>query len=422
MAYIAGASAAAPKDALFRPYTHDHWIVRAIIWTMILAASGMRKTPLLRNAFSALERHNAKRYTDYEREKKHYETLSGEALRDAERPEEPHTLIIKDYTEAALQAVLVSSPRGTAILREELTAILDFGRFSQGSGVSSRSFLVECYDGGPGYVHRKSGGGRLIPNQAVSIFGCTQPARLAEFKNLDNDGLLPRFVIISPGQGNRDVSLRNIQVRGQDRLDQMITHLATFTARQYRTSPAGTAMIQQTEEEGYRWADAIDYGLGFPAWARKMHGTHARLALVLHMMEAPENEIITDDVVERAGRLTLDYLLSHAVAFYSVLPDGGLALSRSIAGWLLTKAPDRFTAGVLGQNVAACRGKPLRFIQDALSPLVAGDWLTPESGYPDNNAWNLTDGLREAFAERTEAEAERRAVLRAMMRRRLTAP
>jgi len=144
---------------------------------------------------------------------------------------------------------------------------------------------------------------------------------------------------------------------------------------------------------------------------RKMHGQHARLALVLHLMETPDDLVIADGVVERAARLMRDYLLPHAHGFYSALPDNRLALVRSAAGWLLTKAPERFTAAHVQRGVAGCAGKPLRFIQDLLDPLVTGGWLEPETDFPNNRAWKLLPGVRHYFAARTQAERERRAAL-----------
>jgi hypothetical protein len=47
---------------------------------------------------------------------------------------------------------------------------------------------------------------------------------------------------------------------------------------------------------------------------------------------------------------------------------------------------------------------------------MTGAWLTPETHYPNNRAWTLVDGVRQAFAERTIAERERRAALYALVR------
>jgi hypothetical protein len=301
------------------------------------------------------------------------------------------------------------------MLKEELVALFDFGRYSSSSGAGARSFLVTTHDAGETWFHRKSSGATHIPNTAMTIFGCTQPARLAKFKDLEDDGLLQRFLIVRPSRvvGGSQPSVR---VRGLERLEDAITALVHRGATQYRLSAAGAAMVRETERIGEDWERQSEAGLGFPAWARKMHGQHARLALTLHLMEAPAEEQIADDVVERAGRLMLEYLLPNAYVFYCALPDSGLALLRSAAGWLLTKAPTRFTAAHVQRGVAGCSGKPLKFIQNTLDPLVAGGWLEPETEYPTNRAWMLVDGVREVFAERGKVERERRAALAALVR------
>jgi len=110
-----------------------------------------------------------------------------------------------------------------------------------------------------------------------------------------------------------------------------------------------------------------------------------------------------------------DYLLPSAFAFYSTLPDGGLSLMRSVGGWLLTKAPQRFTSANVQQGVAHCARKPLQFIREALDPFVTGGWLEPETEYPNNRAWTLVEGVRDAFAQRTRTERERKAALYAAL-------
>lgn len=335
--------------------------------------------------------------------------------RDAERPAQPASLFIDDITPEALADLLGTEPRGVLMLKEELVALFDFGRYSSSSGASARGFLVTTYDAAETWFHRKSSGATHIANAAMTIFGCTQPARLAKFKDLEDDGLLQRFLIIRPAHASGG-SQPSIHVRGLERLETAITGLIHRGPMQYRLSPEGAAMVRDTERIGSEWERQAEAGLGFPAWARKMHGQHARLALTLHLMEKPAEAQIADDVVERAGRLMLEYLLPRAYGFYCSLPNSGWELTRSIAGWLLTKAPTRFTAANVQQGVSGCAGKPLKFIQAALDPLVTGGWLEPETEYPSNRAWTLVDGVREVFAERTKTERARRSALAALMR------
>jgi hypothetical protein len=415
MAFVTAASGAADKQSRLDVYLNGRFMVPPIVWAMILAASGMRKSPILKTAFGPIKRATGKRWDEYRQAMKRYESLSAEEQRDDEEPSEPSSLFVDDITPEKLAELLGSEPRGTLMLKEELVALFDFGRYSSSSGAGARGFLVTTHDGGETWFHRKSSGTTHIANAAMTIFGCTQPARLAKFKDLEDDGLLQRFLIVRPARVGGG-SQPSVPARGLERLEDTITCLIHRGAMQYRLSPAGAAMVRATERIGEEWERQAEAGLGFPAWARKMHGQHARLALTLHLMEAPAEKVIADDVVARADRLMREYLLPNAYGFYCALPDGGLALLRSIGGWLLTKAPTRFTAGNVQQGVAGCARKPLKFIQDALDPFVTGGWLQPETDFPNNRAWTLIDGVREAFAERAKAERERRAALAALVR------
>jgi hypothetical protein len=94
-----------------------------------------------------------------------------------------------------------------------------------------------------------------------------------------------------------------------------------------------------------------------------------------------------------------------------------VALTRDIAGWLLTNASSRVRAGDLTSGVKACRGMGSKQLAEALDPLVTGGWLEPEESFPGNRAWGVNPELRSAFAERTKAEADRQAAIRALIGR-----
>jgi hypothetical protein len=415
MAFVTAASAAADKQSRLDVYLNGRFMVPPVLWTMVLAESGMRKSPILHTAFAPIKRATGERWHEHRQAVKQFEALPAAERRNAVEPSQPPSLFVDDITPEKLAELLGAEPRGILMLKEELVALFDFGRYSSSSGAGARGFLVTCHDATETWFHRKSSGATHISNTAMTIFGCTQPARLAKFKDLEDDGLLQRFLIVRPARVSGG-SKSSVHVCGLERLEASITGLIHRDAMHYQLSPAGAAMVRETERIGEDWERQAEAGLGFPAWVRKMHGQHARLALILHLMEMPAERQIADDVVERAGRLMLEYLLPNAYSFYCALPDSGLALLRSAAGWLLTKAPTRFTSGNVQQGVAACARKPLKFIQDVLDPLVTGGWLEPETEYPTNRAWTLIDGVREAFAERRKAERERRAALAALVR------
>src|SRR5689334_8559272 len=94
---------------------------------------------------------------------------------------------------------------------------------------------------------------------------------------------------------------------------------------------------------------------------------------------------IDREPAEIAEHLIFGHLLVHAARFYEWLGGGGsIEVTRSIAGFLLTKQRAVVVPSDLTNKVHACRGLKLREIQDAVSPLVAMGWLTPERDHNPN--------------------------------------
>ena len=81
------------------------------------------------------------------------------------------------------------------------------------------------------------------------------------------------------------------------------------------TTDAGE-LIRKTEAYGTKLAGLRDMGAGFQGFCSKLHGTHARLAMILHLLEKPHVETIPAGTIMRAGRLLRDYLLPQALGFY----------------------------------------------------------------------------------------------------------
>jgi hypothetical protein len=384
VAHIAAASGAAPKDARFAPYQRSGWSVPPIIWVLLLAESGQRKTALQSTAFDALQRVHGERWTEFMADMKRWHELCDEKKRKTRKPAEPHSFIISDVTLEKLQQILAANPRGTMMLKDELAGMLDFGRYGGGNGAAVRAFYLEAYEGGSCTVHRLGRDSLYIPNNALTIFGGIQPERLAAFKGLESDGLIQRFAVLRPPPA--EISRPDIMVPGKDRLNLAIGALARLSGKRYYATPSGGELIRQTERDAAEYATISDYGTGFQGFCRKLHGTHVRLSLILHLLDSPEPEVIPDETIERAGRLTR-FLLAHARDFYVTLPDAGLALTRDVGGWLLTKAPNRVRATDVASGVAGCRGMGSKRLTEALDPLVIGGWLEPEEPFPSNRAW-----------------------------------
>jgi hypothetical protein len=284
-----------------------------------------------------------------------------------------------------------------------------------GGGATERAFYLEAYEGEPHPVHRVGRDSLYIRNAALSIFGGVQPARLADFKGLESDGFLQRFAIVSAQKAA--LSRPDVKVPNLPELHRNIEQLArSASLLDYRTTPEGSELIAQTEREGAQFASITDYGLGFQGFCGKLHATHARLALILHMLEGPRDQVIPIDTIRSARKLTRYYLLRSAANFYSAIPGSQVMLHRDIGGWLLNKAKDRVLASDLTAGVAGCRGLTSRQIGEALDRFITGGWLEPESEFPTNRAWRLDIAVRQVFAGTAQAERERHEAIRAQIR------
>ena len=414
MSYITAASGAAPKDARFYPFQDGAWRVPPIIWLMLVAESGQRKTQTIDHALSIIKQRHGERWRGYRAAMNAWKAATPGPDKP-DKPVEPAPHYTNDITVERLQQLLAEHNRGLLYCRDELASLLDFGRYSQGKGDGARAFFLEAYEAGPHTVHRVGRDTVFVHNAALTIMGGVQPHRLATFKGLEDDGMLQRFAVVRAGPVGREQPAH--VVKGKDLIDQRLDELLAmpFAQHRYHTDAEGAALISSTREVGEAHGALPDFGVGFQGFANKLHGTHARLALILHMLEIPERSEIPMETVERAGRLTV-FLLRHAAGFYSSIPGSAIETTRAVASLLLRFGQPRVLASDLTKNVRPCRGMGLKDLAPALAPLVAGGWIAPEDPFPDNRAWLVTPGLPALFHARTQAERERAAEARRLIR------
>ena len=415
MTVISAASAAAPKNARLSPYVSTHWVVPPIIWCIVIGESGLRKTLLDAVAFAPIRALQSALWRAYRDELAAWRANGSEG----HQPEQPHSHIVNDYTPEALQLILDKTMRGTAVVKDEIAGFFDFARYGGATNHGNRAFFLSAYDDQACPVHRIGRDSLYIEHTGISVFGAVQPDKLSKLTGLESDGLLQRFALL---RVCKTTVSRPIPVKGLDLIHQAITRLCRLNGRAYASTPEGEVMIRATEEDAKGFAQITDYGLGWKGFCGKVHGTHARLALILHLLDNPDAMIVPAETVHRAARLTR-FLLQHARDFYSLIPDGRMDLLRNIAGWLLTKKPgnpgeaERIVASDLTHAVRGCRPLGSKGIADVLDPFVTGGWLEPESDFPGNRAWMFNPTIREAFAVRENEERERRRLIREAIRK-----
>jgi hypothetical protein len=174
---------------------------------------------------------------------------------------------------------------------------------------------------------------------------------------------------------------------------------------EYTLTPDGEAMIRETRNEGRRLARTTDLGPAFAAEAHKMHGLHARVALILHLMEQPDADVISDDVVRRAKRF-VNYAMAHSAHVYST--GEARLIAQAIGSYLLRQLPGKVSARDLIRNVAVCRSMTTKDLNTAMEPLVNGGWAKPAEPYPNTNrCWFVNPRLQQIFPERLAEETVR---------------
>ena len=306
-----------------------------------------------------------------------WHALPAKERRETPKPEEPHSFLVEDVTPEKLQMIMAATDRGTFMARDEMAGLFEFSHYQSGSGAGARAFYLQAYEGGHYTVSRVGRDSLHISVCGLTIYGSIQPERLKDFPDLAKDGLLQRINMIRASAAT--ASRGDVAVRGADIFQTAITSLTRREAQRYRTTSEGSAIIRQTEQQGRLLAGIADYGTGFQGTCSKLHGTHARYALLLHLLDAPDQAIIPTATVIRAGAVVCEFLLPQVRDFFSTLTNWPFSACAMQPVGSSPRAPPRFLASDLSAGVRGCRGMGTKELGQLLDPLVAGGWIEPES-------------------------------------------
>ena len=314
--------------------------------------------------------------------------------------------------------ILAGQDRGVLVKRDEIAGWIGSMEKYASSGrgpVADRAFWLQAYDGGPYAVDRVTRADLQIANLSTSIIGGIQPARLAELHGLASDGLLQRFlpVLISTSTFPADTSA---SVHAH-RYACLLQHLVDLAPQKQRLSDEAVKLMEQLRRDLFDLEQAAG-GIagGFQAFVGKLAGVAGTLALILTL--AAEGEIpsstIGPAVVDDVATLIKVFVLPHAFEFYGAYDPGSERL-RTLASWILTGGKTRIVPSDLTTNVRDCRGLGIWEINQRMSPLVAGGWLTPDQPGPLARWWTVNPEVRQQFAARAGAEERRKAAVAALM-------
>jgi hypothetical protein len=414
MSCLAALSGAIDHRFALKIMRHGDWWSSPRLWVLLVGDPSIKKTPIINATTGEMDRLQADEWIRYQNDKKDYEAAGGDP--DNFRPPPPRYTAY-DVTTEKLGVILAGQDRGILIKRDELAGwIGQMEKYTTGRGsFADRAFWLKAYDGGPFTVDRVSRADIRINNLSVSILGGIQPSRLDELHGLTSDGLLQRFltVLISISSFPADCAVTS----EAESYAKLLRRLAGLEPQKlFLADDAVTAMteLRQYLHDLERASPGI--ADGFQSFVGKLPGIAGSLALILALADGAQYSSwakVDKETVENVAVLIQDFLLPHAFEFYRKAHS--IDRLQRLASWILTSGRTRIVASDLTVNVADYRGLGLVEINQRISPLVAGGWLTPKEIGPVAKSWTVNPAVSVRFRERAEEERRRKAAVAKLM-------
>ena len=398
----------------------DNWMVPPTLWVALIGRSSSKKTPIIQDAWRPLEALQAIALRAYAEQVGYHNHLSKEEKANTPPPPKPVRLISNDATVESIQDILSNQDRGLAYLRDELAGFISgFDKYaSGGKGGADRAFFLQAYNGGPHVTDRIGRGTIAVSNLLMTICGGIQPDKLAQFRDLTDDGLWQRFIpiIVGPGALGTDEApgdaAEDFALRLQGMVDISDGHIASLSA--------GAHEIRETlEREVFAMEKMEPMGARFASFTGKLPGLFGRICLVLSYIQPNGlGYIVSVETAKMARSLVMDCVVPHAIRVYRTM--GGSAaeveITQAIGSFILVKKLSRMVVSDLTKGVRACRNHGVQEIVKMLSPLVAGGWLLPENETPFNRSWIVNPAVHALYAARADAEGKKRTMLRSLLK------
>jgi hypothetical protein len=286
------------------------WQEPCILWTVIVAESGAKKSPPMDAALRPLykRQHEAfKRFAlemqEYKKQVKEYKRALAKWEKnkgDAAVPEEPTVPVFDrcwcdDTTVEAVLCLLAQRWRGMLMKRDELSAWFgSFDKYSKGRGGGDAPKWLEMFGGRPIVNDRKTSGMLYVPRAALSVTGGIQPGILKRSLSQDyrENGLLARLLPAMPPPKPRAWSEASIDPRLADAVDVVYDRLFALEPGLKDDGDPVPVDLPLTPEGKQAWVrfynehateQAELTGDLSAAWS-KLEGYAARLALVVHLV------------------------------------------------------------------------------------------------------------------------------------------
>jgi|GEM_PF-1663285 len=333
------------------------WQEPAIVWTAVVNRSGEKKSPSLNAALIPIRAMQREAMREHEQSMLEYNAAMVQHEIDLKRfksrstqsqgslPEQPTKptatrYFTNDSTIEALAGLIRDNPRGIAEIRDELSGLFDFGRYTA-SGNAEIARYLEMFNGNDVYVDRKGDGCTFIPKAQLCISGTIQDGILAKClagQHWEN-GLAARFLFVKPPRVKQRWQAQN------DLPEYVVEAYSAIVRRLYELQP-GThpesgeqySLVRRLSDDAMDvWADfynehaeVVDCTDGDLAKCfAKLEGYAARFALIWHCTDWACNSdqpVDPEEISADAMRFGVDLArwFRHEVArVYEILAEDG---------------------------------------------------------------------------------------------------
>ncbi|MEM7227826.1 MAG: DUF3987 domain-containing protein [Planctomycetota bacterium] len=299
------------------------WRAPAVVWTIVIAESGTRKSPAMKKALRPVRERQRGFISEHKDQQQTYELelesfeiqhaewkkqiSKGETSPHPDKPQQPvcRRTWTDDVTTEGLVRLLQSNPRGILLARDELSGWFGSMDAYRGGRGGDLSRWLEVFDAGALTVDRKTSEPLFVDRAAVSIAGGIQPGVLRRSVTASEreSGLLARFLLAMPprrvsGWVEHDEDAETIDA--VQRLFDRLYDIEPQLDPDGNMDPCVVALAPQARRLFVAFVDEHAMGTAercgdeAAAWS-KLEGYALRLALVLHMvMHAASDRILTD--------------------------------------------------------------------------------------------------------------------------------
>jgi hypothetical protein len=366
-------------------------------------------------------------------------------------------LCLEDVTIESTQDVLAGSPAGVLLYQDELSAF--FGSMDKYAGnrgaAKDRGFWLQTWNGGPSGYNRVGRGVGAIPNMSTSMIGGIQPDVIRKLTSESyDDGFLQRtlLIMLRPAVMGKDVPTPKIIEKYRDLVHKLIDLQEPLDvpdrplskreqqaqnvldyAKDFlkETTPlrfdAGAQELREKLERRHLELSQLEeINKKLASHIIKYNGYFGRLCVVFHCIEHAFDKrvpvTVSLNTAQRVAHFLHDFLLPHAMAFYS----GVLGVAddhdriANVAGYILAHRLTSVSHRDVQRGDRSMRKLERQDTEKVFEQLVALGWLTPVfSKRVQVLHWAVNPEVHVKFAKRAKQENERRAAHRTLILQKL---